>query len=133
MTTNLTETEILKTDVLGRVRMPPQRREAILDEFEKSGLAGAPFAKLIGVNYQTLMSWVQKRRKAHGSYRPPPGSTEARAVKFVEAVVAATPAEQVGLTIQLPGGAWVRVAGPEQMDLMCRFLARLVKTELRGC
>ena len=45
MTTELAETvpaEILKTDVLGRVRVRKERREQILDEFEKSGMAGKP-------------------------------------------------------------------------------------------
>jgi len=35
---------ILKTDVLGRVRMPKDRREAILDAFERSGMSGQAFA-----------------------------------------------------------------------------------------
>lgn len=43
------ETELLKTDVLGRARMPPEKREAILDEFERSGMSGLAFAKQIGV------------------------------------------------------------------------------------
>ncbi len=40
--TNTTEAseQVLKTDVLGRVKMPAARREQLLDEFEKSGLTG---------------------------------------------------------------------------------------------
>ncbi len=133
MTTNLAETEILKTDVLGRVRTSPQRREAILDEFEKSGVAGVPFAKMIGVNYQTFASWVQKRRMARGQYRCLPGVKTAGPLRFVEAVVAAELSEKIVLTIELPGGARVRVNGSEQLELVCRLLARLDKKGTPVC
>ena len=32
--------QILKTDALGRVRIPAARREELLDEFERSGMSG---------------------------------------------------------------------------------------------
>jgi hypothetical protein len=43
--------EICKRDCLGRVTVSAQQRESILDAFERSGLKGKPFAKLVGVNY----------------------------------------------------------------------------------
>ena len=58
--------EILKTDLMGRVRTPKARREALLEEFERSGVSGTKFAALVGVNYQTFASWVQQRRKERG-------------------------------------------------------------------
>jgi hypothetical protein len=57
---------VLKTDVLGRVKTSARQREAMLDEFERSGLSATKFAAVAGVNYQTFASWVQKRRKAVG-------------------------------------------------------------------
>ena len=39
MNTILAGEVVLKTDVLGRVRTPAARREALLDEFERSGLS----------------------------------------------------------------------------------------------
>src|SRR5215469_3425714 len=60
--------QILKTDVLGRVSRSAEKREQILDEFERSGLKGRPFAKLIGVKYSTFACWVQARRRARGDY-----------------------------------------------------------------
>ncbi|PXA05319.1 hypothetical protein DDZ13_00190 [Coraliomargarita sinensis] len=49
-TTDSDEPELLlKTDRLGRVRMPRERREQILDRFESSGMSGQAFAKQIGV------------------------------------------------------------------------------------
>ena len=48
-----------KTDRLGRLCEPRERREELLDEFERSGLAGAEFATLIGVKYSTFAGWRQ--------------------------------------------------------------------------
>lgn len=59
---------ILKVDVLGRVRTPAEQREAILDSFEQSGMPGTRFAEQHGINYQTFASWVQKRRRGRGDY-----------------------------------------------------------------
>lgn len=59
---------MLKTSVLGRVKTGTRQREAMLDEFERSGLSGTRFAAVAGVNYQTFASWVQKRRRAMGAY-----------------------------------------------------------------
>ena len=57
------DNRILKVDTLKRVRVPKARREAILDEFERSGLSGAAFAKLHGLKYGTFATWLLKRRK----------------------------------------------------------------------
>ena len=43
-------------------------REAILDEFERSGLKGAAFARMTGLQYQTFASWIQRRRHKRGDY-----------------------------------------------------------------
>jgi transposase-like protein len=58
--------EILKVDEAGRVRTPPEKREAILAEYERSGMTRAQFARFVGVRYSTLMYWLQKRRKGAG-------------------------------------------------------------------
>ncbi len=54
---------ILKVDALGRVRVPVERRECILDQYERSGMSGAAFAAYVGVKYTTFATWVQKRRR----------------------------------------------------------------------
>ena len=66
MTNTTLPDEVLKSDAMGRVRTPRVRREALLVEFEKSGVSARKFAALVGVNYQTFASWVQARRKARG-------------------------------------------------------------------
>jgi transposase-like protein len=63
MTYTTTTGDILVQDALGRVRTPLEKREQILDEYERSGMSGAAFAALVGVKYPTLASWIQQRRK----------------------------------------------------------------------
>jgi transposase-like protein len=58
--------EILKVDEVGRVRTPPERREGMLAEYDRSGMTGAQFARFVGVRYSTLMYWLQRRRKEAG-------------------------------------------------------------------
>ena len=40
--------EILKVDEVGRVRTPPAKREAMLAEYDRSGMTGAQFARFVG-------------------------------------------------------------------------------------
>ena len=86
--------EVLKTDVLGRVRMKKARRSALLDEFERGVTSVQAFAKLVGVKYQTFAWWVQKRRRTRRQYPPatkvpalPPAPATAAALRLVEAVL----------------------------------------------
>jgi len=55
--------QILKRDVLGRVKTPREHREAILKEFDQSGMSGQKFAKWAGIKYTTFITWVQKDRR----------------------------------------------------------------------
>ena len=43
-----------------------RRREAMLAEYDRSGMTGAQFARFDGVRYSRLMYWLQKRRKEAG-------------------------------------------------------------------
>ena len=54
--------EIIKTD--GRMRVPTERRQNLLAEYEQSGLSAKKFAQLAGLKYQTFANWLQKRRAA---------------------------------------------------------------------
>src|SRR5688500_17820541 len=97
-----TSERILKQDALGRVWTPRAEREAILDEFERSALPATKFAAQVGVKYQTLTNWVQRRRKARlaesGAAAPTSG-----AVRWMEASVAGASAAAQGLVIHVPG------------------------------
>ncbi len=48
MTSTQNEESLLKADIRGRVKVSRKRREALLDEYEKSGLSGARFGEVSG-------------------------------------------------------------------------------------
>jgi hypothetical protein len=132
--TNTTEAgeQVLKTDVLGRVKTPKERREALLDEFEKSGLTGQKFAEVVGIKYQTFATWAQKRRRQRGSCPTVkvPVKTP-KQLRWLEAVVAE--AQDSGdknplpLVLELPGGAKVQMANAQQAALAAVLLRALGK------
>ncbi len=64
--------KILKRDAMGRVSYRAEKRGAIPDKLEFSGLKGAAFARLTGLQYQTFASWIQRLRHEQG--RLPNGS-----------------------------------------------------------
>ena len=101
---------ILKTDVLGRVKTPVERREALLDEFEKSGMSGLEFARWAGVNYPTFATWIQKRRKKTGYYK----SIRAKKTKNLKWLEAVVPSHGRGINrgtvIHFNGGIQVEAA-----------------------
>jgi hypothetical protein len=119
---------VLKQDAAGRVWTPPERREAVLDEFEKSGLPAAQFAAHVGVKYQTFASWVQKRRKAQDATGTSDCQTPMvpRLETWVEATVEGVGDESEGaLIVHLPGGAHVEVSNAAQAKLMSCLLRAL--------
>lgn len=134
MTNTTVPDKVLKTDVLGRVRTPVEQREALLEEFERSGVSGKKFAVLVGVNYQTFASWVQKRRKAFGQYpsvtKKPAAMRGPEALRLIEAVIEGGSPKVAGmggkpLCVQLPGGAWVEVHDARQAMLAADLLRAL--------
>ena len=54
MTSTNGRLEIFKTDARGRIRVPVERREALLEEFARSGLSAAAFAQIDGVRVAHL-------------------------------------------------------------------------------
>lgn len=118
MTFRKADEQILKMDVLGRVKTPAEWREKWLDEFEKSGVPGTKFAGLIGVNYQTFAAWAQQRRRQRKQYPVKTKSTAKppRQLQWLEAVVEKqTPSTGAGvLMIHLPGGARMEIVDAAQ-------------------
>lgn len=112
------------------MRTPRLRQEALLDEFEKSGLSGARFAALAGLKYPTFASWVLRRRKQRStSVSGPPGRDPAATVRWLEAVVeqagGRTEAAGAGLAVHLPGGARLELAHSAHVPLAAALLAAL--------
>jgi hypothetical protein len=117
----------MRRDKRGRVWTKPERREALLDEFGKSGLSGAEFARLSGVKYSTLQNWLQQRRRRTAE----PGSG---AVRLLEAVVESGGAMEAavgggvgGLLIELPGGSRMRVETLAQLHLAAELLLTMAR------
>ena len=129
--TTMTETSetILKTDTKGRVKTPPERREKLLEEFERSGLSGANFAALAGIKYQTFAAWVTRRRKQRGLPQAP--TKGANPVQWLEAVVreASAPASAVAtpLRVRLSTGAWIELSDFNQVSLAAALVHAVEK------
>lgn len=117
--------QILKQDAAGRVWTPVERREALLDEFERSGLPATQFAAHLGVKYSTFAVWVQKRRKSRsaGSGAAGPLPAVPRLAGWVEATVE-SPGDgaERALVVQLPGGARLEVRDAAQAVLAAHLL-----------
>jgi transposase-like protein len=113
---------ILKVDTAGRVWTPREQREAVLDEFERSGQPASKFAAHIGVKYPTFASWVQKRRKRRGDGAAP-SRKEPAALQWVEATVDDAKAGAARtLIVHLPGGARLEVSDAAQAVLAAQLL-----------
>ena len=126
--TTTEETLILKTDVLGRVSMPADRREAILDAFEQSGMSGQAFAKQIGVKYPTFASWIQKRRRLRGEYPQKKRSESAPSqITFVEAQIEKPPAAalQTALEVQAAQGVKLMIRSQSEIALAVELIRSL--------
>jgi hypothetical protein len=133
------EGEIFKTDTAGRVRVPRARREALLDEFERSGASGAQFAAYVGVKYSTFAAWAHKRRRqkalrpgAAPAEEPTPKAAEP--VRWWETVLEAQGSGEAGtLQVRLPGGAQLNIANDSQAALAAVLLERLGRLGAKGC
>ena len=105
------------------MRTSPERREMLLLEFERSGMSGAAFSAMIGINYTTFAGWRQQRNRRR---RPKSGSSGP--LQLVEAVVAPRSDERPadhGLTIHLPGDARMELSHADQLPLMSALLKSL--------
>ena len=116
--------ELLRLDTRGRVRTGRERREMLLAEFDRSGVSGARFARMAGINRQTFYGWLHERRRAATGK---PASKRCKPVKWLEAAVtpAATPAQAGPLRVQLPGGAWMDLGSPAQLRAAAQLLQEL--------
>jgi hypothetical protein len=137
--------EVLKQDTRGRVRVSARRREALLEEFEKSGSSGMKFARLAGIKYSTFANWVKERRERRAAMELAAGeaadtdgaAANAGTVRLFEALVeggsrALAPAgAAAGLVVELPGGSRLRIESPVQLELAAELVA-LIAQRARG-
>ena len=122
MTNMICSELVLKTDNVGRVITPRERREEILAEFDRSGMSGLAFARHYGIKYQTFVAWRKKRREGQGC-------TRANRINLVEAVIATEvepPVATGGIVqVRLPGGASVEIGNQDQAGLVACLLRNL--------
>jgi hypothetical protein len=113
--------EILKTDKRGRVRRTAERREQLLEQYDQSGLSGPKFAAVTGLKYQTLASWLQRRRLEREKVTPAVPPAQRPAVQWLETVVeqaqTTTPVASSTLMVRLPSGATLEVMHLSQVSL----------------
>ena len=132
--TNMTkggEAVVLKTDTSGRVRMSAVQHERVLDEFERSGLSGAKFAKLAGVKYQTFATWARRRGRQREAEAGKVPTTPAEPVKWLEAVDGEVPnsGSKTGHAVVLrwPGGASVELHHSGQISMAAALVRALAQ------
>ena len=128
---------ILKRDKRGRVRSTPEQRQAVLEQYARSGLSGPEFARVTGICYQTFAWWRHQHKKALLALRSGSRETaaaESTSLRLVEAVMApsvcayATPARTVvsgTLHIALPGGVSFELAEVGQVSLAAQLIQAL--------
>ena len=110
-------------DRKGRKQLTAARWEALLSEYEASGLTQAEFARRNGVVYTTLAHRVQQRRREAKA-----GTASARFVEVRPAlptaapVAVAVPATPPELSVTLPDGAVLRGADPLALAALVRAL-----------
>ena len=102
------------------MRVSAQRREALLDEFERSGLSGVQFAQRAGVKYPTFAAWVPNRRR---KAQAPPRDHRLKTVPFIEAVADGDP--HGPLTVELGGVARIQVRSPLQLNAVAELIGML--------
>lgn len=120
------QSEILKTDKMGRVRTSLERREQLLDEFEKSKLSGQKFARLTGLKYSTFAVWVAARRRRRAAISPALPTAASQTVEWLETVIdkaqASTPVSGSPLIVRLPSGAAIELASASQASAAAALL-----------
>lgn len=124
MNTTLAGEVVLKQDVLGRVKMPKERREQLLDEFERSGLSGQKFAAVVGIKYQTFATWAQKRRRMRGAH---PAVKGPKQLRWLEAVAEPNVGDKSPLVLELASGAKVEIKDVQQAMLAAALLRALAQ------
>jgi hypothetical protein len=129
-----TELEILKRDVMGRVRATARQREAILDKFERSGVSGPKFAETVGVCYQTFAGWMQRRRRTRSLSAAPKTSpsgppllrwAEAEMDDDGPAPVSAAGLPESALIVEMAAGVRAKVSHASQIPLAAELARQL--------
>jgi transposase len=113
-----------KVDRRGHVRTSPEYREAILDQFERSGLSGAQFAAEHNINLKTFGNWVRRRRGAKLAKKKDVRQLSLKPV-VIDACPVGDPHTLGFIKIELPGEARIELVSPDQVSLVAELLRAL--------
>ena len=120
---------LVAADGRGRVRASREQRRAILEEFERSGVSAAQFAKRTGLKYSTLAGWLQRYRRAKPKRVP-------RRLRLLEAVVDPSPSQERifehVLRVHLPGQVRIELSSLAQVPLVTELI-RALQNRPAGC
>lgn len=111
---------IIRSGSGGRLRYAPDQRQALLDAFDRSGMSAMSFTRQHGVQYQTFIAWIRKRRQNSGA-------AEIAGPAFAEVMLnsrEATPAAG-GLRVLLPCGAMLEIDSRSALPLAVELLNTL--------
>jgi hypothetical protein len=125
--------QILSRDARGRVLVSRERRESLLEEYDRSGMSGVKFAQYLGIKYSTLAHWLQSRRRHRGREKlllkagANTGAGQSTG-GWIEAVVEEGSAPRVPagtLRIYFAGGAYAQISSAGEAALAAELLGRL--------
>ena len=119
---------IMKADRRGRLRYTPEQKKTMVDAYLVSGLSAPRFATLHGVNYQTLVSWI-KRRKIAGSTNKS-RSPHPAMLSLVPAEIEDSTAFGMGraMEVLLPSGTKILISSSDQLNLAVVLICELQNT-----
>jgi hypothetical protein len=123
----------LNQDARGRVLVSRERREALLEEYDRSGMSGLKFARYVGMKSSTLASWLQNRRRHREREKLllKAGMDSAMCKSnggWIEAELENGSPPRVpagGLRIYFPGGAYCQISNLGEAALAAELLGRL--------
>ena len=110
---------IIRAGSDGRLRYSPDQKQSLLAAFDRSGISAMAFARQHGVQYQTFIVWLRKRREEVPAL-------DRSGPAFAEVLVsrsAATSSE--ALRIVLPCGATIEITSSASLPLALELLAAL--------
>lgn len=117
-----------RRDGLGRVHVPVERQQELVEAYRASGLTRRRFARQEGVRYTTFCTWVQRADKAAGASgaattRPKRAGTGLRAAPQISFAEVALPASAGrGLEVCLTDGTILRGERVEELAALARAL-----------
>jgi hypothetical protein len=128
MTSTTTGQLVLKQDTRRRVQYSKEHRKKLLEEFDRSGMSGASFARLSGIRYTTFAGWIKwRKRQANREALASGAEQRGGPIRLLEALVEAGGSKpdrgEPGLRVELPGGSRILIESPVQMQMAAELVA----------